>query len=122
MRIAQLHHKKHIACFGSDLPLFTALPSVWLALHFGDLVAAQQWVERLEVCQDRVRSEPNPLQEAGVISLYPVYAASFLMRVGQAEKARGVLARVNVSWSSADGDFDELLRGTENLIRPRGDK
>jgi hypothetical protein len=120
--LPQVHHKKNVEnCFGTDIPLFTALPSTWLAIHFGNLVAAQHWVDRLEKLQDRVRSEPNLRAEAAVIMCYPLYLVPFLLRVGHVEKAQAVLAKTGLGWKSTDNEFDERFLGSENLFRPRGD-
>ena len=79
-------------------------------------------MDRMEQLQDRIRAEPNQLEEAMNIVGYSWAAPSTWLRFGHTEKARAALAKLGVSWCTTDSEYDELFRGTENMFRPRGDK
>ena len=109
--------------------------------HFGDLVTANYWMDRVLTLFDRVLAEPNQASEALTVVLTLTFWGTYGPLLGQREKClqffkkraslslstygaflllKVVYAPVNLTWSSAEEIMDKISESI-GWYRPRGD-
>jgi hypothetical protein len=64
-RCLQVHHKRIVAaCVGCDCGISFATASTQLAVHYGDLVSANSWMDRCMQFIERMLAEPDRAPES----------------------------------------------------------
>lgn len=118
---AQEHHKKVMAaCMNADFGLLGIHAHI-LATHFGDFVAANEWVfDRLPLLWERAYEEPNQSNEALNIVCHLIYLGNYGVLVGQSQRILPFFTRAGVKWSTIDSWMDDMCASVPN-VRPRGD-
>ncbi len=114
----QVHHKMIMkVCFGADFALYS-FHAFWLAEHFGNLVAANEWVcDRLPLVFERVLAEPNQAGEGPTLSLIWMMGGFF---AGQHQSLHCIFTKAGVSWRTAENFIDNIARSSA-FLRKRGD-
>ena len=119
--MVQVHHKKltEIAC-GQDPCLTWVLPSRYLAVHYGNLVAANRYFERSLKLYECMVDDPERAIEAYNVTFQPLGQTEFGYILGRSEQCRPLFTKAGLNWQSIDTFVDKMVVHTVTW-RPRGD-
>ena len=109
---------------GVDWALCSGRATSWLAMHFGNLVAANQSMDTfVDIFINRLLESPSwKQQEAiGVYCQLAIYIPAAAIMLGREKTQLPVYAKLGVNWSTADKFVDETLVPNMYIMRPRGD-
>ena len=116
-----VHHSKVVEiCFGLDVPISVGMSSVWLAYHFGDLVAANQWMDQsMELFQQKIfPSQDVSLNAHTWVCLF--CWAPYAHDMGRSEQLSRTFAQGQITWNEGDKTADDKCAHIA-IFRPRGD-
>ena len=118
---AQEHHKRYMeVCIGIDFAVCGIAPYI-LATHFGNLVAANEWVfERQPLLRDRLCEEPNQGPEKGNQIGQLTWMGWYAVLVGKGQEWLPMLTKADVNWSTA-ASFAADAAAYTPITRNRGD-
>lgn len=92
-----------------------------LATHFGNLVAANEWVfERQPLLQDRLYEEPNQGAEKLNQIAQLAWMGWYAVLVGRGQEWLPTLTKADVNWSTA-ASFADDVAAYYPMCRERGD-
>eukprot|EP01047_Picozoa_sp_COSAG01_P012692 COSAG01_NODE_579_length_15238_cov_10.570183_5_plen_284_part_00 len=107
-------------CLGNDL-IPTGLASRLLAFHWGDLVTATAWQDKMILLMlDKLLTSPNKSQELVSILNTCIFQAEYATATGRAEKVVPALTKARCTWEMADKLVDGAAASNPSF-RPRGD-
>lgn len=121
VRRSQVHHKKNMeVCFNADLAVVLGFQVHWLCVHFGQFVAANEWLDRSLLLCDRMLAEPQRAAECWDLLCAWTTLPCVCIWLGQPAKCLPMYTKAGINWHTADSIADDTCANVPQ-VRPRGD-
>lgn len=90
-------------------------------MHYGNLVAANQWMARGLKCVSQMYADPNQAAQAVSKMILPSGYVTYAVAVGQEEQCIPLFELMGLDWHTADSLGDNAASALPHLVRQRGD-
>jgi hypothetical protein len=120
--LGQVHHNILIELIvGADVTIALCLPSWFLAVHYGNLIAANQWMTRGLTLVQQMYADPNQVVQAGTTFYLPTGYVNYALMVGREQECIPLFELMGLDWHTADSLADTVAAAAPAVMRKRGD-